>query len=368
MGHHRRHSRAPESAALNVEIRLFARRPLGRILGPILEVFEAHGYGVQHISLQFAQAVAASAEGRAELVAIAAQRSSETCELLTAEGRFEISWNYGPHAWLQGVWGEIEASSAELKKLGGLLLGLAELGGGVYGYADAKRKLDQDSREVGGLLLRQESLVGIYWLNYLGPEIALQLGGLGEPRPAFPLLVRSREGGLLFASSAEPGGVDEAVARSVAERWPVFAKLSRGARFPKRLELDLSEVRSLSGPGPEEGTTAALLGDVEAFLERVPEHAARFAQWCEQEGIACGTEADLQQVFGDRAATIRSDRNLLLAAVAAYGEAVRRTTGGIWTRAHLFGRGEAVIGRPWQPWTRRRVVLEVLQFFEPPEL
>lgn len=251
MGYRHRHSRAHESVALNVEVRLFAKRPLGRILGPILEVFESRGYGADRISLQAMPA--AAAESSEDLLARAASRSSGTCELLTSGGRFEISWNYGPRAWLQGIWGELQSASAELEKLGGLLLGLAEATGGVYGYADSKRKLDQDSREIGGLLLRQNSLVSIYWLNYFGPEIAAQLSSLDELETALPLVRRGREGGLLVAASAVPGRVDERLARSIAERWPVFAKLTRGARFPSGLELDLSQVRSLSEPASKKG-------------------------------------------------------------------------------------------------------------------
>ncbi len=79
-------------------------------------------------------------------------------------------------------------------------------------------------------------------------------------------------------------------------------------------------------------------------------------------GLSARTEDDYARIFAEHEAIIRDE--LLVPAVAAYGEMVRTRIQGIWRKSSLFQRGEPVIARPGRPWTSRRVVLEVLDLLD----
>jgi hypothetical protein len=51
---------------------------------------------------------------------------------------------------------------------------------------------------------------------------------------------------------------------------------------------------------------------------------------------------------------------LLLPAIAAYGELVRAELRGEWTPSRTLPSRELVVARRRHPWTRRRVLYEVL--------
>jgi hypothetical protein len=65
--------------------------------------------------------------------------------------------------------------------------------------------------------------------------------------------------------------------------------------------------------------------------------------------------------LGEHAADIYdNDAALLLPAIAVYGELLRTAMGGAWLVSRTLPGRELVVARRRQPWTRRRVILEVL--------
>ena len=82
-------------------------------------------------------------------------------------------------------------------------------------------------------------------------------------------------------------------------------------------------------------------------------------------GLALADEADFQEVFQQHEQVIRDE--LLVPAIAAYGEMLRAQTGAVWTTGSLLHRGEPVLAKPGRPWTARRVIVEVLEGLEEPE-
>lgn len=350
---------------MKVALDIYARRPLGKLLGQILEVLSSHEMTAPKEVGLF------SRSGRTdipleEVVASAARSASDTCTVGTASGEIEIRWLYGPRAHVQSIAGTLGVTSQQCLDLKDVLAELCVLAGAVYACCDLRAVVDADTRLIGGMLYREQAFVGVYWFNYFGPEYREGLK-IDETIRAHATDVREpSNGGLIVLLGATPEGRDEANAKVIAERWPVFQKYRPGAKFRNPIVIDYSEVRALEGAPSAVTTIASTVGPAGEFIVSVSAHAERFYAWAGSKGLSLKTEQDFQRIFQEHESVIRDE--LLVPAIAAYGEMVRAKMGGVWRKAELFHRGEPVVAKPGRPWTARRVILEVLEGLEPIEV
>lgn len=103
----------------------------------------------------------------------------------------------------------------------------------------------------------------------------------------------------------------------------------------------------------DEGTIGSYVGDSSQFIAQVPELRATFDAWARQRELKVSTSEELLEAIW-RNADDFSSRELILAAIAAYGELVRKETGGDWTISRKLPDREPVVAD-------RRVVLDVLE-------
>lgn len=109
----------------------------------------------------------------------------------------------------------------------------------------------------------------------------------------------------------------------------------------------------------------SLVADVDEFIRRAPELAAGFRA---RAASVLGAEADsleaLERFARRQAASIDLGSAEFLPWVAAYGEAVRASNRGRWSKAILFRRGEPIVVSGRFPYLRRAVLLEAYQVLE----
>lgn len=115
-----------------------------------------------------------------------------------------------------------------------------------------------------------------------------------------------------------------------------------------------------SVPPPQPGVES-IIGETNQFIASAAHEAQRFLAWAEGKGVKPESAADFGRILRKYDSVIRDE--MLAPAIAAYGEIVRREIGGEWARGTLFASGEPVVGVPWKPWTRRRIVHEAIRAF-----
>jgi hypothetical protein len=101
-------------------------------------------------------------------------------------------------------------------------------------------------------------------------------------------------------------------------------------------------------------TQRSVLGDVDAFLPRVPELARRFHEWGRSRGLRDDHDPSefLEWVWKNREPIGEDWPSMLPMVTAAYGELIRKQD----ARAKwAIRRGDAVIEIPRRPWSRTRV-------------
>ena len=181
--------------------------------------------------------------------------------------------------------------------------------------------------------------------------------------------VDETEGGGVFLMTRESpeGPIPVEALQGLARAWPVFRDYEPKAGFPAPVHIDYSEVWGGAAPSlPEPRPPGALVGPPDEFIAAVAAHARRFHEWADGKGLSVRDEAEFRRVLQEHERIIRDE--LLVPAIAAFGEMVRARTGGVWKKSRILHRGEPMVMKPGQPWTARRVVLEVLEGLEPIEL
>jgi hypothetical protein len=206
----------------------------------------------------------------------------------------------------------------------------------------------------------------LFWWNYFGPEYSAWTTVNG---PIASLVAGTRghpDGAAVVETRQAPTSlIDTKVITEAVAQWPVFLRWNpRAARVA---DIDYWEVRRLAAaPPPVDRKVADFVGPADAFIASVSENAKRFMEWAVANGAEPKTEEEFRQLFREKYAVILDQ--YLVAAIAAYGEVVRRKTGGEWAKAWLFGRGEPVVGRRGRPWSRRRVIFEALEALQEPSV
>ena len=101
-------------------------------------------------------------------------------------------------------------------------------------------------------------------------------------------------------------------------------------------------------------TQRSILGDVDAFIPRVPELARRFHEWGRSRGLRDDHDPSqfLEWVWRNRELIGADWPSMLPLVTAAYGELLRRKDA---RTRWAIRRGDAVIERPRRPWSRTRV-------------
>lgn len=257
------------------------------------------------------------------------------------------------------LFGNAEVSLEELPDLDSLLVDLSTLVGSSYAICDLEAALlpPADGTET---YISKGLFYDVLWWNYFGPQYKEALPLDDDIRAAVARVRVLSSGATVLISRDNPQlKVNVERVKKVAARWPMFAKWD--PRAISKVDIDYSEIRSLPPPSPPRDKTRFVdfVGDVGEFMASVPVNSQRFVEWAAAKGIQLVTVEDFRQVFRQFEPVIRDE--LLVPAIAAYGEAVRHQIGGTWTKSWLFGRGEPVVGRPGKPWSRRRVVAEVLE-------
>lgn len=350
---------------MKLDLEIVARRPLGRLLADLLDRFAREPFTEPRAIGLFSRRGRTDLP-REEILAAAAGSASDTCVIQVLGGEISIRWFYGPKAHGQTLRGRIDVSPGDFPRLRVLLLDLWRITGGIYGYCDKVQVVDADVQLVKGMLLREQSFVGLYWFNAFGLEFRDELPLDDEVRS---LVTELPDGSLVVVLGETPADKSPEVVEALARKWPVFEKHRPGTRFRKRVEIDYSEVRALGAPQSRIGTIGSIVAPADEFIRSVPQHAERFLAWIEsQEGCRPATEQELLDLLPRHEARIRDEKPLLLGAIAAYGELVRARTGGAWREDRLLHRGEPVVGKPGRPWGARRVVLELMEGLEGVEL
>jgi len=342
---------------VKIAFEIYGRRPLGRLLGQILDVLAKHSATAPGEVGLF------SRSGRvdiplAEILASAGKSATDTCTVGTASGEITVRWLYGPRAPAQSITGRLVVEPEECSGLKDVLSALCVVARAIYACCDREAAIDADSRLIGGMLYREQAFVGVYWFNHFGREYREALK-VDDTIRRHASEVRESGEGLCVMLGATPANRDEASAKAIADQWPVFQRYRPGARFARSIAIDYGEIRGLEKPRSALATIASTVGPVDDFIASVSTHAQRFHEWARAKGLSPKTERDFQRIFEEHEPIIRDE--LLVVAIAAYGEAVRSTMGGVWKKAELFHRGEPIVVKPGRPWTARRIILEVLE-------
>jgi hypothetical protein len=339
---------------MKLSLGIVTARALGRRLGAVLEVLgRTEQTAPQRLTLFSRGTVAVDREAA---LAVAATSATDTCVVHTSLGQLQVRWLYGPKAHVQSITGELRAEDeGTLAAVRQAFTDVAEAVDAVYGYCDTKQVVDADVKAIGGMVFREDALVGVYWLNWLGrPYETLLAFDAIEKQVAS---VDRRANGTCIVLTNRPG--DAEAARELAAQWPV-RRYDAGARFGAPLEVDLSEVRGLSKPTSATATVGSIVGDPDAFISSAAAHAERFLEWAKQRAVSVSDPHALLKSIRAHEGELVGNRDLLVSAIAAYGELLARQTGGRWSKARLVHRGEPVIKGPG-PFDSRRVVYEVLE-------
>ena len=114
-----------------------------------------------------------------------------------------------------------------------------------------------------------------------------------------------------------------------------------------------ARVRTWSPPPP-----SSIVGDVEEFIAAASSHADEFVRWGQSRGLQDGLppEALAEWMWNHREEIGERWSEMLRPAVAAYGQALRRSDPrAVWAKR----RADVVVEVPGRPWTRTWVAREV---------
>jgi len=355
---------------MKLDFTVFGRRALGRLLGGIAELFDRWQSGTE-VTLALTSRHCREDLPRAEVLQSAYNSGSDFCWIKSPSLEVLVDWRYGSNESVPKVSGAIDCSSGRVRELTVLLRDLSKIVGATYGFCDLQQlvdtgtQLDPKARPTYSPYLHFPAL---YWYNHFGPEYRVNLVLDDSIRGLVSTIEPAEDGGLVVMTRANPQ--DRPNGQSLAALsalWPFFLDRRPSARFRRPVSIDYSEVRNLptverQAPLPPR----ALIGDPDEFIASVAARARSFTDWIEERGHSAKTEEEYLRLFQRYEAAIRDE--MLVPAVAAYGEMVRTRMGGTWGKATFFNRGEPVVFRPGRPWTTRRVILEVLEGLEPKEL
>jgi hypothetical protein len=348
---------------VKIAFEIYGRRPLGKLLGEILDALAKHPATAPREIGLFSRSGRVDIP-RADILASAERSATDTCTVAAASGEITVRWMYGPRASAQSLIGRISVEPQHCSSLKELLAELCVITGAIYACCDLEATIDADSRFVGGMLFREQAFVGVYWFNYFGREYREALK-VDEAIHHHATEVRELGEGLCLTLGATPEEREEASAKGIAEHWPVFQRYRPGTKFANAVAIDYGEIRGLEKPRSAVTTIGSTVGAADDFIASVHIYAQQFHEWARTKGLSPKTEGDFQKIFQEHEPFIRDE--LLVPAIAAYGETVKAKMGGVWRKAELFHRGEPVVARPGRPWTARRVILEVLEGLEPVE-
>jgi len=355
---------------MKVSFYLYSRLPLGRRLTSIIELCRSSPVVTPE------EVLLTSRERRADLptdevIRSAEASDSDSCEIRTVRGDISMAWVYGERRHVPRLWGTWQVAGHELADIVTVLGELATVTGTTYGVCDLEAvrqvsmRSEPDTYETQGNVgaLRQ-----LFWWNYFGTEYRRELAVTDDLRRAAANLVELEGGGLVVVTRPKPNDpVDQARLTIVAKLWPVFRKHDQKARFRTPVRIDYSQVWGLPSPRTRVTSVREIVGPPDEFIASVAAHAERFREW--MRGKRLGepqSEEALIAILQKHEQFIRDE--LLVPAIAAYGELVRQKTGGAWKKATLVNRGEPVVVKPGRPWSARRVILEVLKGLEPFEV
>lgn len=341
---------------MNLQLAVYARRPLGRLLGTILARLDGFP-PTKPVSVSLASRHGREDLSREELLRTAAASAFDTCHIETTAGEITVTWRYGPGRSIPMMFGTITIPAGDLTPLESLLQDLSLEAASSYAVCDLEsaRYVLEDGTDP---YLAQGAPLDLHWWNYFGPEYRAILTTNDRTRSSVARMEALSNGAIIVVTRGLPTTpVDNTKLQTLAAEWPLFLRWSPK---PATVHIDYSEIRGLPvAPIPRDRKIADFVGPADAFIASVAEHARRFMEWAAANGAAPRTEEDFRRLFREKYAVVLDQ--YLVAAVAAYGEAVRRRINGEWTKAWLFGRGEPVVGRPGRPWSRRRVIYEVLE-------
>lgn len=343
---------------MKIHFDVYGRRPLGRLLRGVLERLERFS-PTMPASVSLSSRHGRHDLPREELLRTAVSNPFDVCTVDTPAGEVVAVWRYGPGTSVPTVFGSVDVAPEDLPELGSCLVDLSMHVGASYAVCDLDGTAFSPPDGIDTYVSRG-IFFDLFWWNYFGPEHA---GALALNDRIAPSVARkevlSNGAVVVVTRSAPTTPVDKQKVQAIAAEWPVFLKWNAKAKS-QRVVIDYSEIRSLpAAPTPRERKIADFVGPADAFIASVAEHARRFMEWAAANEAEPKTEEDFRRLFREKDAVIRDE--YLVPAVAAYGEAVRRRINGEWTKAWLFDRGEPVVGRPGRPWSRRRVIHEVLE-------
>ncbi len=342
---------------MNLQFVVYSRRPLGRLLGPLLALFDGFP-PTRLVSVSLTSRHGREDLSRDELIRTAAESSFDTCHIETTAGEATVIWRYGPGRSVPMIFGSVKVSAEEVSALESLLLDLCLEAGSSYAVCDLEgaQYVLEDGTDP---YLARGTPRDLYWWNYFGPEYGTTLIPNDRIRSNVARMEALSSGAIVVVTRSVPtSAVDRKKVQTLAAEWPVFLQWSSEAA--SGVQIDYAEIRSLpAAPRPLERKIADFVGPADAFITSVSEHARRFMEWAAANGAEPKAEEDFRRLFREKHDVILDQH--LIPAIAAYGEAVRRRINGEWTKARIVGRGEPVVGRPGRPWSRRRVIYEVLE-------
>ena len=350
---------------MRVSFYVYCRAPLGKLLGAIVETCgRVSGCAPRKLLLTSRQ----SREDlpRDEILRSAAASGSDSCDIVMDAGEIGMAWLYGPRHNVPRMWGTLKVSGQDLSQLRALLTQLCVVTRATCAVGDQETirtasllANEVDKYESEGLV---SALHALHWWNYFGPEYREQVPVTDGVRAAAVEVEEVEGGGLVVITRRSPKDpVDSQRVAALAREWPVFRKYDHKAGFKTPVRIDYSQVWDLPAPASKEGPVREVVGPPDEFIASVPTHARRFNEWAQGKGLSPKTEEDFLQVLQEHDAVIRDE--LLVPAIAAYGELVRARMGGVWRKSMLH-RGELVVVKPGKPWTARRVILEVFEGME----
>ncbi len=354
---------------MKVSFYIYCRAPLGKLLSAIVETCgRATGCAPRKLLLTSRQSREDLPQD--EILRSAAASGSDSCDIVMDAGEIGMAWLYGPRHDVPRMWGTLKVSGKDLSQLRALLNELCMVTRATYavGEQEAIRTAsllanEVDKYETEGLV---SALHALHWWNYFGPEYGEQLPVTDGVRAAATEVEEVEGGGVVVITRLSPKDpVQPDRVAALAREWPVFRKYDQKAGFKTPVRIDYSQVWELAAPASKEGPVREVVGPPDEFIASVSTYARRFNEWAQSRGLSPKTEEDFLLVLGEHVAVIRDE--LLVPAIAAFGELVRAKMGGVW-RKSILHRGEPVVMKPGKPWTARRVIVEVFEGMEPVEL
>jgi hypothetical protein len=339
---------------------VYSRRPLGRLLGEILEKLETLAASRPR-SVTLSSRQGREDLSRDEVLTSAAASSADMCHMQLADGEIMATWKYGAGKAVPQLFGTLEVAPGDIPAFDALLRRLATVTGASYAICDLET-VELTLPDGTDPYVGKGVFLDLFWWNYFGPEYQATLQITDRIKSGASRL-EIVEGGAIVLVTRDIGASRKASkAKELVAEWPFFLRSNPKAQA--LASIDYSEIRQLrAAPVPAEVKRSDLIGPPDSFIAEVSQHADRFLRWAaERNAPRPETVEQFRRFIRAHRAVIADE--LLVATVAAYGEAVRREMGGTWSKAGLFGRGEPVVSRPGRPWTRRRVIDEVFDVLE----